>query len=373
MPEKLGKGGAGMQNYVPAGNGDASGEYGDNESGSNVHFKAFKKPQLKQSIENKQQKIKKDEGEKTTKDTTNKNSEFSSKYQTKSDKKIQEIFNGKTQVCFGKGYSAERVKELETATETIIKDFNGLGDYINYVGDRTNLEHYINEQRQNMKLEAQEIRQEMERIKEFYIFPSYNDDELRRLAEQHLRGKISLINKRGAYAYWQDSTKALVFMGVMKKRAEDDYEYLTNFKSSNKVIGTYYHELGHSVDYFTENKLSNIYNKLSKENNVEKFNNLVKIKNEFYSKRNELIGQNLNPSYEKDRREYYDTYTYYPNAITLAKLGKKQFNVSKYANTNSKEFVAECFSAHYTNMNNELATQTVNLYKDVLEKLKEFE
>ena len=33
-----------MQNYVPAGNGDASGEYADEETGSNIHFTNFKKP-----------------------------------------------------------------------------------------------------------------------------------------------------------------------------------------------------------------------------------------------------------------------------------------------------------------------------------------
>ena len=44
MPTKLGKGGHGDQNYVPAGNGDASGEYGDNATGSNIHFTNFKKP-----------------------------------------------------------------------------------------------------------------------------------------------------------------------------------------------------------------------------------------------------------------------------------------------------------------------------------------
>lgn len=38
MPKKLNSAGQ-MQNYVPAGNGDASGEYGDNASGSNVHYK----------------------------------------------------------------------------------------------------------------------------------------------------------------------------------------------------------------------------------------------------------------------------------------------------------------------------------------------
>ena len=43
MPTKKNKAGN-EQNYVPKGNGDASGEYADNESGSNVHFTNFKKP-----------------------------------------------------------------------------------------------------------------------------------------------------------------------------------------------------------------------------------------------------------------------------------------------------------------------------------------
>ena len=38
MPTKLNRAGQ-QQNYVPKGNGDASGEYGDNNSGSNVHYK----------------------------------------------------------------------------------------------------------------------------------------------------------------------------------------------------------------------------------------------------------------------------------------------------------------------------------------------
>lgn len=46
MPTKLNKAGN-QQNYVPAGHGDASGEYGDNATGSNVHiqFTSFKKPE----------------------------------------------------------------------------------------------------------------------------------------------------------------------------------------------------------------------------------------------------------------------------------------------------------------------------------------
>lgn len=44
MPTKLNRAGQ-QQNYVPQGNGDASGEYADHASGSNKHFTNFKKPE----------------------------------------------------------------------------------------------------------------------------------------------------------------------------------------------------------------------------------------------------------------------------------------------------------------------------------------
>ena len=49
MPTKINSAGK-QQNYVPAGNGDASGEYGDNATGSNKNFKVFKKPDDNSSI-----------------------------------------------------------------------------------------------------------------------------------------------------------------------------------------------------------------------------------------------------------------------------------------------------------------------------------
>lgn len=50
MPKKYNSAGQ-LQNYVPAGNGDASGEYGDNATGSNKHFKAFFKEQVSGQID----------------------------------------------------------------------------------------------------------------------------------------------------------------------------------------------------------------------------------------------------------------------------------------------------------------------------------
>ena len=43
MPTKRNRAGK-QQNYIEAGHGDASGEYGDNATGSNKHFQSFKKP-----------------------------------------------------------------------------------------------------------------------------------------------------------------------------------------------------------------------------------------------------------------------------------------------------------------------------------------
>ena len=59
MPTKRNKAGN-QQNYVPAGHGDASGEYGDNATGSNKHFQSFRKPQeqSKKLREKKKQKFK---------------------------------------------------------------------------------------------------------------------------------------------------------------------------------------------------------------------------------------------------------------------------------------------------------------------------
>ena len=52
MPTKRNHAGN-QQNYVPAGHGDASGEYGDNATGSNKHiqFTSFKKPKETRSKE----------------------------------------------------------------------------------------------------------------------------------------------------------------------------------------------------------------------------------------------------------------------------------------------------------------------------------
>jgi len=53
MPTKINSAGK-QQPYVPKGNGDASGEYGDYGSGSNKHFQSFKKPTRSNELSKKQ-------------------------------------------------------------------------------------------------------------------------------------------------------------------------------------------------------------------------------------------------------------------------------------------------------------------------------
>lgn len=84
MPKKLNKAGQ-QQNYVPAGNGDASGEYGDNATGSNIHFTAFKKPDDEKPIDNQNEeskRIKEEQNKKTREEYTDfvkRNSTFKGK------------------------------------------------------------------------------------------------------------------------------------------------------------------------------------------------------------------------------------------------------------------------------------------------------
>ncbi len=60
MPTKRNKAGN-QQNYVPKGNGDASGEYGDNATGSNKHFQVFAKGGGENKVDNAEKKFEKKE------------------------------------------------------------------------------------------------------------------------------------------------------------------------------------------------------------------------------------------------------------------------------------------------------------------------
>lgn len=507
MPQKRNHAGN-MQNYVPAGNGDASGEYGDNATGSNVHFKTFKKPetnggettsttsqvQTNQQIVNETPKEKKETRwnelskkqkkeigmyvyshrnmyddnrfinnmryysgsfgdlsnytDDELKDIINEIKDFEqfdsfdksdllyfkeggkwkmTRYpkelmdklgiealtkserdakeiedatktlnvsQTTQDKEIKNIMGENCEVCFGKGYSKEDLNQIVQDTKTITNDFSLLKGYVENIGDRNNLEKLLNAKISTRELSDDIIQKEVDKLKRYVDYPNLTDEakELRYRAEaiERLKQPIKITQLNNAYAYWSGGTKSLVFMGKMKKLedSQKDYEYETNFKSSNKRNATYTHEMGHAVDSAINDLYSNKYKESSTLGSYEKHRELAIKKQEYDTKINELYSQNLNKEYKEkfneifkgkygrdyDERSYdrtkYDAVNY--TKEELKKMGIKKYSLSEYGNTNKKEFIAESFSAYYTGMNNPLANEVVKTMKEFYSYLNNF-
>lgn len=467
MPTKRNRAGK-QQNYIEAGHGDASGEYGDNATGSNKHFQAFQKPketrskeldkkqtteignyvlqrtgllnsdsnyykriinnlryyedsfgdlsgfsdeELKDIIEefaklevsetpvyfkkgNKwmmtrnvglldrlgiQHFDKEQKEEQLRKD----NFALIEKSQTTQDKKIQNILGNNATVCFGKGYSKEILDGIEKDTQTYVNDFPELKEKIKNMGDRNNLEKYLNAVNQTKELSEQEITDMMNRLKKFGYM--YDETKLRERAIERLRQPIKLSNVRRAYAYWDNSIGAMVYMGKMKKvdEAETKRNYELNWHSGDKPNHTFCHELGHAVDYAIKDQ----FDKLDR-TDWGKYNEVAIKYSQFRQKIEQLSNQNLNQEYKAKFNEKfkelsgkdYNTSSYDYNKVQienrvreeLSKEGIRKYNLSEYGTTNTKEFVAECFGAYYTGMNNPLANQVVEEYKKISKELRDF-
>lgn len=487
MPTKPNRAGK-QQNYVPKGNGDASGEYGDNATGSNKNFKAFKKPTRTSELSKKQKKeignyviTRKDlmdsdsnyykriinnlryyEGsfgdlsgfsDEELKDIVEefKNSKISDDYvyfkdgqkwkltknvgvleaagieyftreerdkklkednmklieksQNEQDKEIQKILGDSSVVCFGKGYSKDDLKQVVEDTKTYVNEFPELKNYIRMMGDRNNLEKYYNALQDMTEPTEEEIQAKIAQIKKYTTYYNLSGEELenryRQEAISRLKQPLKLSKINNAYAYWSPSERAMVYMGKMKNTTDENTQrnYEINWHSSNKVNGIYCHEMGHAVDYAidkTFEKVSNKYktnytagNVQSNIDNYEKYKQVSIEYQNFRDKINSLYNQNFNQEYQTKfndayrektgteyrsqnyNREKYETEKAIKNE--LKEKGIKKYNLSEYGNSNIKEFVAESFSAYYTGMDNPLANQVVEAYKDISKKLKEYE
>ena len=133
MPTKPNKAGQ-QQNYVPAGNGDASGEYGDNESGSNIHFKNFKKPQESSAGDKpKQEKPSGDIGVKVEK--KGKKPADTSKIKPKYDGKGKQILADALSKKMGKSKNyktvVEQLQDADDEMSGVIGDFYGANPLVN--------------------------------------------------------------------------------------------------------------------------------------------------------------------------------------------------------------------------------------------------
>lgn len=511
MPTKPNKAGQ-QQPYVPQGNGDASGEYADNQSGSNKHFTNFKQPeqpkaqepqieepkinepkinepkgetQVEQPKEPEQvksrwnelsKKQKKDLGNylnrvssfmsqmsdyeknnmirlmryyggnemegftdedllnmanefqnlpksdnyvyfkdgakwKLTKNTgllekqgipyytqeqreqleKEKNKNLYEKSQSEGDKAIQKIMGNKCVVCFGKGYSKEDIAEIETATKVLVNDWGELTNYVENIGDRNNLGKYLTAMNSQKEFSEEEIAAQIEKERKRYWFGLPPEEKLREDAIKSLQNPVEFRIVGNAYAYWSSSRKSMIFQGIMKRYTEETSkrEYDAGFKSSDKKISVYYHEMGHAVDSMIESMYENKMKSFRSAGNYDydKIKKLERIAYDFNTEKSALISQNFNENFsvyklrDEFQKRYGYAYTYnYENELKMNEIknelhnkGEREYRLSKYGATNNQEFVAESFAAHYTGMNNQLATSLVKLYQKYYKEIKEFQ
>lgn len=472
MPTKRNKAGN-QQNYVPAGHGDASGEYGDNSTGSNKHiqFTSFKKPKETRSKELDKKQINEianyvisrkgllnddsnyykrlisnlryyegsfgDLSKFSDEDLKDIIEEFSNlevsdefvhfkkgskwmmtknvglldklgiehftkeqkeeqlrkdnmvlieKSQTNQDKEIQKTLGGKSTVCFGKGYSKDVLGQIEKDTQTYVNDFPELKDKIKVMGDRNNLEKYLTAINQTKEFSEEEISDMMNKLKKFGFM--YDDGKLREKAIEKLRTPVKFQSMRNAYAYWSNDRGAMVYMGKMKKVDEEErqHNFDINWSSSNKLNHTFCHELGHAVDYAIKDQYEKIGNEF-KSSNWNKYSEISTKYSKFRQKIEELSNRNYNQEYKTKFEQKYKELSgkdYNTNSYNYEKLqmenkvkeelkneGVRKYNLSEYGTTNTKEFVAECFGAYYTGMNNPLANEVVEEYKKISKELRD--
>lgn len=269
----------------------------------------------------------------------------------------------KTVVAFGNKIDAETLEQIQEATQELTNDFPMLKDQILFFGERTALDKVnaindkISESKHYIAIEKKRLGQQVE-IEDYEYAPYLDQNGDDTLAYYDKRNGALIVNPN-----W-----------VSESKYDAELRFESNEHASDKKIGTIYHEYGHAVD----KSLENIYASLP----TEKTNSIIET---YREKMWQYYRENTKYDLNAKFKEKYgvdiitnDEFTNIKNEMLLADMvnnmayaGDKPFRVSQYADASRAEFVAECFSAHYTGMNNELATKVVNLYKYTLKQLGE--
>ena len=322
MPTKPNHSGQ-QQEYVPAGNGDASGEYADNATGSNIHFKSFKKPEndtskgtqskTKLPKENKDKKEKKDQPQKP--------------HIQDAEKKIKSILSEDMEITLD-GFDEETCGVLENTLSKVVGDFPALKNNLISIGSVSGLNKLQEKDFQERydKFINSITPEKIENVRQKLIKWNPNDDKSRWTDEyvkdiiiqtehpdRNKRVSLSRAAAGECKAYIGRTISMLVFKdSVGKKKHKDaiNHEYDTGWWSSNNANQTFAHELGHAVET--------------------------------------LLRKDIN--YTAEIEKLY-------NNATADEL-------SGYSRKNTREFVAESFAAYYGGMNNPVADEVVEFIKN---------
>ena len=320
MPTKPNHSGQ-QQEYVPAGNGDASGEYADNATGSNVHFKSFKKPEndtskgtqskTKLPKENKDRKEKKDQQPKP--------------HIQEAEKKIKSILSNDMEISLD-GFDEETCGVLSDTLGKVVSDFPALKNHLISIGSVSGLNKLQEKEYQKKydefikSITPEKIENKRQKLIEWNPnsdksrwTDEYVKDIIMQTEQPYRNKRVSL--SRGAVGTCKTyrTISMLVFKdSVGKKKHKDtiNHEYDTGYWSSNNANQTFAHELGHAVET--------------------------------------LLRKDTN--YTAEIEKLY-------NNATADEL-------SGYSRENAREFVAESFAAYYGGMNNPVADEVVEFIKN---------
>ena len=320
MPTKPNHSGQ-QQEYVPAGNGDASGEYADNATGSNVHFKSFKKPEndtskgtqskTKLPKENKDKKEKKDQPQKP--------------HIQEAEKKIKSILSENMEITLD-GFDEETCGVLSDTLGKVVGDFPALKNNLISIGSVSGLNKLQEKDFQErydkfiQSITPEKIENKRQKLIEWNPnidksrwTDEYVKDVIMQTEQPYRKKRVSLSRGAAGTCKTYRTISMLVFKdSVGKKKHKDaiNHEYNTGWWSSNNANQTFAHELGHAVET--------------------------------------LLRKDIN--YTAEIEKLY-------NNATADEL-------SGYSRENAREFVAESFAAYYGGMDNPVANEVVEFIKN---------
>ena len=325
MPTKPNHSGQ-QQEYVPAGNGDASGEYADNATGSNVHFKSFKKPENDTS-KGAQSKTKLPKDKKDKKETKETKDQPQKPHIQDAEKKIKSILSNDMEITLD-GFDEETCGVLQDTLGKVVGDFPALKNNLISIGSVSGLNKLQEKDFQERydkfikSITPEKIENKRQKLIEWNPntdksrwTDEYVKDIIMQTEQPYRNKRVSLPRAaEGACNTYSGRTiSMLVFKdSVGKKKHKDaiNHEYDTGWWSSNNANQTFAHELGHAVET--------------------------------------LLRKDIN--YTAEIEKLY-------NNATADEL-------SGYSRKNAREFVAESFAAYYGGMNNPVADEVVEFVKN---------
>lgn len=359
MPKKYNSAGK-LQEYIPAGNGDPSGEYGTNKGTGNKHIKLGggttpniidgnepkietpKKPpkDAKPKEEKQQPNIIDDNKPSDAKSIKKKNKKIKAEGKTKKEKvdsvnkqtreHITPPFDGRL------GYDGMDVEQAEQSGQAVVDVFNDFEKCFKYL-KKCGTTAGVKKDTNRMKLSEEQKQKIRDRIMQWESFYRHNFIDVEEKIKKEIEYQETKLNDpnwrvptnaRGACSgSYSNPNSEILIKTNNEYKADERFSYgsadghLKRFTCDNSAYGVQTHELGHAL----ENVLGKV--------------------------------RETHEEWKQIRDLYLNT--------------PKENMPSRYACTSSSEFIAECVSSHYGEGNNPVAEKVFSIMQSVYKKVED--